>query len=104
MWEIINESPVGYEPVYSVIEKETGREIAINLELDEAIKVKHSIDMYHTLKQFNDGIADKLYVNCRVEENDAFLKEANESITRMEQLFHKMNRDYSQKKKDVHKV
>jgi len=93
MWEIINESPVGYEPVYSVLEKKSGRDIATNLDLDEAIKVKYSIDVYDILKEFNNGIADKLYVSCR--EDDDFMKEANETITKMEEMFHRMNRDYN---------
>ena len=92
MWEIVNESPLGYEPVYSVIDKNSGRDIAINLDLDEAIKVKYSVEVYDILKEFNDGIADKLYVSCRGD--DAFMKQANEVITRMEEIFHKMNRDY----------
>lgn len=97
MWEIVNESPVGYEPAYSVVDKKTGRDISTNLDLDEAIKVKHSIEMYDILMIFNKGLADKLYVSSNGD--SAFMKEANDTITKMEMLYHKMNRDYSQRQK-----
>ena len=98
MWEIVNESPLGYEAVYTVVEKETGRDIATNLDLDEAIKIKHSIEMYDILLVFNKGLADKLYISSKGD--DEFMKEANESITQMEMLYHKMNRDYKQRKEE----
>jgi len=99
MWDIFNESPKGYEPAFSVINTENGREISSNLELDEAIKVKYSNEIYDILKSFNNGIADKLYITSKADKE--FLKNANEIITKMEELYHRINRDYKKTYKDL---
>ena len=83
-WIKQNESPVGYEPVWTVIEKETGREIATSLEEDEALIIENSLEIFESLQK-SRSIIDKYYMNDR-ESDKKELRQINETLTKIEML------------------
>jgi hypothetical protein len=84
IWEKINESPVGYEPVYSVIETTTGRRIAENLELDEAIYIENVKLLYFWSKK-SINFLDKYYMADKSSSKED-LEKINEILTSLEML------------------
>lgn len=97
IWEKVNESPVGYEPVYSIIESTTGRQIAGNLELDEAVLIENVKLLYFWSKK-SIKIIDKYYMNDKSSSNE-FLNETNELLTAIELLHNKIEKEISENKK-----
>ena len=90
MWISQNESPIGYEPVYSVKEKETGRDIALNLEKEEANIIANSKDTYKLLIDLRE-VMDDLYINCK-STDETFLKRVNMLIGLMDHQISKIER------------
>ena len=90
-WIKINESPDGYEPIYSVIEKETGRDIATNLEKDEAILIENVREMYEISMQ------SKIFLEEYCMKDDISSKEklndVNNTLTKLEILLTKIIED-----------
>ena len=85
-WIAVNESPLGFEPVYSVIDKETGRDIALNLDKEEAIKISNSNEMYDIIYNSRE-LLERMFLN---DKNEETLKEVNLMITRIDTLLFDM--------------
>lgn len=68
-WTVKNESPVGYEPVYTVFDKITGRDIATGLEEDEALKIANCEQCFFALKDLVE-IVDEIYVKTTINDKD----------------------------------
>jgi len=96
-WIKINESPEGYEPVYSVIEKETGRDIAINLEKDEAILIENIQEMYNISTKLQVFV-EEYYMNDD-ESSKEKLNEVNNVLTELELLLSKIKEESNLKHK-----
>lgn len=90
-WVKVNESPVGYEPIYTVLEKNTGREVASNLEKDEACIIENSRELYDLC------IASKEYLDEYYMKDDFHDKETlrviNTTLTKIEILLTKIERE-----------
>ena len=87
-WKAQNEAPVGYEPTYSVVETTTGRDIALNLIEEEALKIENCEEAFYHLKDLVE-IFDKLYTNTNIKD-DSFLEYANGLILNAEKLLTKV--------------
>jgi len=90
-WIKVNESPEGYEAVYSIIEKETGRDIATNLEKDEAILIENVQEMYDISTKLQVFV-EEYYMNDD-ESSKEKLKEVNNVLTKLEILLSKINEE-----------
>ena len=89
-WKAINESPEGYEPVYSVIEQDTGRDIAGNLEKDEAVLIENVREIYEAAMKTKDYLEE--YYMKDSDSNKEKLKNINMTITRLEIILNKIER------------
>ena len=69
IWKAINQSPEGYEPVYSVVEIDTGRLIADNLEKDEALKIERIHILTENLFECRDML-ERLFIDTRCKDED----------------------------------
>jgi hypothetical protein len=87
-WIIENESPVGYEPVYSVMDKTTGRRIATDLEKDEALKIANCEELTYLLKDLVE-VVDELYVNTIIKDEE-HLKYINGLIKHSQKVLSKI--------------
>ena len=91
IWQKQNESPVGYEPVYSVVETTTGRRIAENLELDEAVLIENIKLLYFWSKK-SVNILDKYYMNDKNSSKED-LENVNEILTSLEMLHMRIEKE-----------
>jgi len=91
-WKIINESPDGFEPIYTVTEITTGRDIATNLEYDEAQLIANSKNMFDIISNTRDML-EELYLHYR-KKNDKFIDDVNEMITKIDIIKDKVNCKY----------
>ena len=91
MWTKINENPAGYEVNYSVVEVETGRDIAINLEEEEAILIENIHELYNLSFDIKDIVND-YYMKDENSSADE-LMEINKKLTNIELLLSKINKD-----------
>lgn len=89
-WTAQNEAPVGYEPVYSVVETKTGRDIATNLDRQEAHVVAAAPELHEITKGTREML-EELYLHYRYD-NPAFLKEVNMMIARMDIILNQIQR------------
>lgn len=85
-WVAKNESPIGYEPIYSVVEKKTGRNIATDLEREEAHKIARSEEMFEMLCNSREML-EELFLYYRKENSKPeFLKSVNMMIAKIDIL------------------
>ena len=90
-WVKVNESPEGYEAIYSIIEKETGRDIANNLEKDEAILIENVKEMYELSTKLQK-IVEEYYMND-IDSSKEKLSDINNMLTELELLLSKINEE-----------
>ena len=69
------------EPVYAIIDTDTGRDIATNLEKDEALKIERVFELSETLYNCRDML-EELFINTRCKDDD-FLKSVNDMIIKI---------------------
>lgn len=90
-WKAINEAPVGFQPLYSVLEPETGRHIATDLEYYEAFQVANAPEMYEIIENSVKAM-EELYVHYPKKDR-AFLESVNEILTKMYTILDKIPRE-----------
>jgi hypothetical protein len=88
-WIAINNNPEGFESSYIVIEKQTGRDIAINLEKDEALLIENVREIYEYSKKVKDYL-NEYYMNDNSSSKEK-LREININLTKLEIVLSKIN-------------
>lgn len=84
MWKAINLAPSGYEPVYSIIDTQTGRDIATDLEKDEALKIEKVFELADVCVECREML-EELYLHSNSEDQE-FLKSVNNMIIKIDYL------------------
>lgn len=87
-WVVKNESPEGFEPIYSVMETTTGREIALGLEQDEAIKIANCEEAFYLLKDLKEAL-EEFFLSSDQSRDIDFLNYANSLIVNADKILHK---------------
>ena len=90
MWKPNRITPENCEGIYEVLEVETGREIAVNVELDEANKIVYSNEMYEILVDSIDYM-EKLYLSTKIK-NQNELDDINNHLTNIYKLISNINK------------
>lgn len=89
-FKAVNLNPFGFEKQYIVVEPSTGREVGINLEEDEAIKIENVDLMWNYLKKTRNYL-EELYLHTFLKDTD-FLSDINNMITKIDILTSKIEK------------